>query len=190
MGQGMVQMQQQLQQMQAQAADAQQIAAAQQMAQAAQGQAQNAMNGNAAAGQGGQGQNGNGNGNKPGGQQGNNGQWGQGQQGNQPGQPNNQNGPAGPNGGGQAAGDRTYKAQAPYTVKPEMSPSQDDEKGRILANSFVKDDKPLKGSSSASLKDVAAAAEQEQTDEIDQDHVSRQAEHTVHEYFRSMQEEK
>ncbi len=176
MAQAMGQMQQQLQQMQAAAQDAQEIAAAQAQAQAAQAQAQNAMNGNGKAGQQGQG----------------GGQWNpngniQGQ--NQPGQWNGQAGQAGPNQGGIGAGDRNYKQQAPYAVKAEISPSQDDEKGRILASNYIKDNKPFKGQSTETLKQVAEAAQKEQTDEIDQERISRQAQKVVKEYFGSMEKE-
>lgn len=175
MGQAMQQMQQQLQQMQAAAQDAQQVAAAQAAAQAAQNAAQQAMGGGGQAGQQGQGQ----------------GMWNpnaniQGQN-NQA--FNGQNAPAGPNQGGQGAGDRTYKSPAPYSTTPEMSPSQDDEKGRILASFFIKDNNPNKGSSTETLKEVAERALNEQTDEIDQDRVSRQAQGVVKEYFGTMAKE-
>ena len=105
-------------------------------------QAMNAMNGQ--AGNQGQGQNG--------------GQWqGNGQiQGNgQQNQPwNGQQGPAGPNQGGIGAGDRNYKEQAPYAVKPEVSPSTDNEKGRIIASTLVKAG-AIKGESKAELKQIA-----------------------------------
>ena len=178
MAQSMNQMRQQLQQMQAAAQDAQEIAAAQNAAQNAQADAQQGM----------------GDGNQPGqnpGQQGN-GQWANNQNiqgnGNQ-GKWNGQANPAGANPGGQGAGDRTYKQQAPYTVKPEISPSQDDEKGKILASNYIKDNKPNKGTSTETLKEVAQSAEKEQTDEIDQERVSRQAQKAVKQYFGSMEEE-
>ena len=179
MGQGMQQMQQQLQQMQAVAADAQQIAAAQQ---AAQNGAQQAMNG-ANAGQAG-------NGGQPGG----NGQWpgnNGGQVGGPP--PNGQwqggaNNGLAPNNGGQGAGDRSGKAYAPYTVKAEVSPSQDIETGRLLASTFVKAG-TVKGESKEQLKEVAASAMKDATDEIDQQRVSRQAQKVVREYFSSMQKD-
>jgi hypothetical protein len=168
-------MQQQMQQMQAAAQDAQQIAAAQQAGQAGQDQAENAMNGQA--------------GNQGGNQQGNwnGGQNGQGQ--NQNNQWNGQAGFAGPNNGGIGAGDRNYKNQAPYGVKKEVSPSQDDEKGKILASNFIKDNHPIRGKSEMSLKDVARAAEKEQTDEVDEERVSRSAQKVVREYFNSMEKE-
>jgi hypothetical protein len=175
MGQAGQQMQQQLQQMAAAAQDAQQIAAAQAAAQAAQAQAQQAMNGNAPANnpgpQGAGGANWNPNANMQGNQ---NQQWG--------GEKNF----AGPNQGGQAAGDRNYKDQAPFSVKQEISPSQDDEKGRILASNYIKDNNPIRGNSTESLKQVADRAQTEQTDEIDQERISRQAQHAVREYFKSM----
>jgi hypothetical protein len=174
MAQAMAQMQQQLQQMQAAAQDAQQIAAAQAAAQAAQADAHNAMNGNNPAAQVDGGGQWNANANLAG----NNQQQGQFQ-------------PrfAGPNPGGIGAGDRTYKSPAPFGVKPEISPSQDDEKGRILASSLIKDNKPLKGASTEMLKQVAESALKEQTDEVEQERISRQAQRAVREYFSSMEKE-
>lgn len=174
MAEAMAQMQQQLQQMQAAAQDAQQIAAAQAAAQAAQADAQNAMNGNNPAGPGDGGGQWNANANLAGNNQ-------------QPGQ--FQPGFAGPNPGGIGAGDRTYKSPAPFGVKPEISPSQDDEKGRILASSLIKDNKPLKGASTETLKQVAESALKEQTDEVEQERISRQAQRAVREYFSSMEKE-
>lgn len=173
MSQGMKAMQQQMQQMQAAAQDAQQIAAAQNAAAAAQASAQNAMNGN-------------GNG---GGQQGNGtGMWNPNGNiaGNNPQKFAGQNGFAGANQGGQGAGDRTYKNQAPFSVKQEIDPSQEDEKGRILASNFIKDNNPNRGNSTETLKQVADRAVNEQTDEIDQERISRQAAQSVKQYFGSM----
>lgn len=176
MAQGLQGMQQQMQQMQAAAQDAQQIAGAQQAAQNAAQQAMDAMNGQ-------QGQNG---------QQQGQGNW-QGKGQNQPGggDPNQPwNGQANdglqPNNGGQGAGDRSGKQQAPYAVKPEMSPSIDDEKGKILASTLVKG-AALKGESKEQLKDVVESAIKNQADEIDQDRVSRQAQRVVRDYFSSIQ---
>ncbi len=176
MAQGMQAMQQQLQQMQAVANDAQQMQAAQGQAQGAQAAAQNALNG----GQGGGGNNADG------------GQWamnGQIEGNGEEGMWDGQAAPAGPNQGGIGAGDRSYKAQAPFTVKQEVSQSQDDEKGKLLASTFVKDSKPIKGESKVTLKDVAAAAQAEQTDEVDTERISPQAQKVVREYFGSMEKE-
>jgi hypothetical protein len=176
MNQGAQQMQQQLQQMQAVAQDMQQIAAAQQNAANAARQAMNGMNGQ----QGQQGQDAGG------------GQW-QGAGDNQGGDQNRpwdgqaRDGMA-PTQGGQGAGDRSAKQQAPYAVKPEMDPSQDDEKGRILATTLVKGD-ALKGESKEALKEVTESALKEAAEEVDQDRVSRQAQRVVREYFSSMQKD-
>jgi hypothetical protein len=175
MQQGMQAMKQQLQQMQAIAGDAQQMAAAQGQAAGAQADAQAALNGG-----------------NPGGQNAAGGQWamdGQIQGNGQEGEWDGMARPAGPNQGGIGAGDRTYKAQAPFTVKQEVSQSQDDDKGKLLASSFVKDSKPIKGDSKVTLKDVAAAAQAEQTDEVDTERISPQAQKVVREYFSSMEKE-
>lgn len=94
---------------------------------------------------------------------------------------------AGMGGGpGIAAGDRSGKQQAPFGVKTEKSPSKNDKNGKILANTFIKDNKPIKGSANADLKQVAAAAEQEAADEVDTERVGRAAQNVVKEYFGSM----
>jgi hypothetical protein len=179
MQQAMQQMAQQMQQMQAIQQDANQVAAAQQaMANAAQAAANgNAPNGNQPGAQGPQNnQQGVWNGGKVDGDPKNQGQW------------NGQAAPAGANQGGQGAGDRTYKAQAPYQVKQEIDSSEDIEKGAILANTLVKD-RSIKGESKAQLSKVAEAALSEQTDEIDQERISRQAQKVVKGYFETLQHE-
>jgi hypothetical protein len=179
MKQGMQQMQQQLGQMQAIAQDMQQIQAAQQNCQNAAQQAMNGMNGQA------------GNQGQQGGQQGN---WqGQGAADLKGMNPNQQwNGQANdgmmPNQGGIGAGDRSAKEQAPYAVKPEMSPSLDDDKGKVLASTLVKASS-IKGESKEALKEVSEAAIKEAAEEVDQDRVSRQAQRVVREYFGSMQKD-
>ena len=51
------------------------------------------------------------------------------------------------------AGDRHEKEQAPYAIKPEMDPSKDDDKGRILASTLVKAS-VLKGESKEQVKEI------------------------------------
>jgi hypothetical protein len=166
MAQAGQQMQQQLQQMQAIAQDAQQVQAAQQAAQQAQQAAQGGLANNAQQGQGQQGQ----------------GQQGQGQQGQQPGAAQ------GPGvGQGQGMNAASGAPEAPFTTKQEVSKSKDIEKGRIIAATFVKAD-ALKGESKAEVREVAEAAMQESTDEVDTERVSRQAQKVVKDYFGSMGE--
>lgn len=158
-------MQDQLEQMQAAQQDAQQVAAAQQAADDAANGAQQGMNG----------------------EQGNQGQDGQGH-GQQAGQ---QGGPPGGKGGGgqgRGAGDRGI-AESPFTVKQEVSKSKDIEKGRIIAATLVKAD-AVKGESKAEVREVAKAAMQESTDDIESERVGRQAQKVVRDYFGSMAEEK
>jgi hypothetical protein len=178
------QMQQQMQQMQAMKSDAAQVAAAQQAAQQAAA--------NAAGGQQGQGQGQAANGQNKGG----NGNQGQGQWANQGGNQGNPQGKwngqganqMGPNQGGQGAGDRSGKQWAPFAVKQEIDPSQDIEAGKLLASTFVKAG-TVKGESKETLKQVAQAAERDATDEIDQEHVSKQAQGVVKAYFNSIQKD-
>ncbi|HEV7302200.1 MAG TPA: hypothetical protein VGN72_22875 [Tepidisphaeraceae bacterium] len=176
MGQGQQQMQQQLQQMQAMQQDMQQMAAAQQAAQQGAQQAQNAMNGQGGqqgqGGQDGEGEGGQGQGQADGGQD-------------QQGPPGNQNGMAG---GGIGAGDRSAKQAAPFTVKQEISQSQEDDKGKILASRWVKAGS-IKGESKAELADVAASAEQAQTDEVEQERITGQAREAQKRYFNSLSQD-
>jgi hypothetical protein len=178
MSQGMQQMQAQLQQMQAVSSDAQQIAAAQQNVQQGAQQAMAGANGQAAQG-------GQGSGNGQGGQ----GQWpsnnnNQQQPGGGGGQ--GQQGPAG--GGGKGFGSPGTKAEAPYTLKEEVDTSERIDSGKLLATTFVKAS-ALKGENKLELKQIAAAAEKDETDEIDQDRISRQAQGVVREYFSTMQKD-
>src|SRR5439155_13769254 len=91
-------------------------------------------------------------------------------------------------GGGQAAGDRTYKEQAPYAVKQEVSQSQDQEGGKILASTLIKS-KSIKGESHVATADVAKPPEQEATDEVEQERISKPAQQAVKEYFSAWQKE-
>ena len=174
MAQGKAQMQQQLQAMQAMKADAQQVAAAQAAAAAAAQDAANAMNG----GNNNVGQQAKGNGQW----QGNNGQWNN----------NNNRKFRGPNngmaGGGIGAGDRTFKEQAPYATKEEISKSEDIEGGKILASTLIKA-KTIKGESKVGASSVAPPPEQEQTDEVEQERISRPAQEAVKEYFSAWQKD-
>ncbi|HEX8339452.1 MAG TPA: hypothetical protein VF624_00955 [Tepidisphaeraceae bacterium] len=159
------QMKDQLQQMQAAAQDAQQVAAAQQAAQDAAGQAQQGMNGD----QPGQGE-------------------GEGQgpfAAGDPGQ-NQGNGQGGP---GLGRGGNVGVTEAPFTVKREVSKSKDIESGRIIAATLIKSE-ALRGESKAALQDVARAALQDQTDEVDNERVGRAAQGVVRDYFGSLAEEK
>lgn len=180
MAQAMQQMQQQLGAMQAMKADAQQMQAMQNaMNQAAQ-QAAGAMN-NAGQQGGPQGQQGQGQ--QPGqwANQ-NNGQWREGDNRNFRG-PNN-----GMGGAGVGAGDRSAKAQAPYALKEEMAPSQDIEGGKILASTLIKS-QTIKGESTVAAQSVAAPPEQEATDEIEQERISRPAQQAVKEYFSAWEKD-
>lgn len=169
-------MQDQLQQMDAVAKDAQQQAAAQQAAAQAAADAAQGMNGQG-KGQGGQGQG------QPGDAQAKadgQGEW-------REGDPNGKQG-GGAGGAGQGEGDRSNKQAAPFAVKQEFSPTENDEKGRILASTFVKAGS-IKGESKAELQQALEASEKEATDEVDQERVSRQNQKIVREYFESMQED-
>ncbi len=176
----------------------QQANAGQQQGQGQQGQGQ--QQGQQSQGQGGQQGQGQGQGqqqagNQPGqggqgGQAGQQGQMaggqGQGQQGQggwQPGDP--QPGQGGMGGAGQGRGGQAPFAQAPFGIKQELSPSENQEGGQLLASYFVKSD-ALIGDSTAELRDVAQSAVQNVTDEVDQQRISRQAQSAVRNYFNAM----
>lgn len=161
MNQGQKAMQQAIQQMQAQN-QAAQAAAAQQQAQAG-------------------GQQG---GNQPG-QQGNNPGQGQGQNpqaGNQPPQQGNNGGQGG---FAQAAGGRPKGEVTPFSTQQVVAPSQDNEKGKILASSFVKAASE-RGESEAELQEVLEREYNESTDEVEQDRIPAQAREAVKDYFDSV----
>ena len=154
------QMQQQLQQMQAVANDAQQVAAGQ--------------NG---ADDGSEGKDGNG---KNG--------WGQNpQQG--PGQ-NNPNAPANGLGGGVAgAGNNRPRPEvAPFQVKEETDTSEKNEKGKILARTFVKAGS-IKGDAKMELHDVLPSVDKDATDEIDEQRIPRQDAAVVRDYFGNLKKD-
>jgi len=164
-------MQQQMQQMQAAAQDAAQIAAAQQ-----------AMNEQIAdAGDNlGQAQNGDSEGGKLQGRQDGRDPWAAG---------NPQGKGAGMGGPGIGAGGRAAKDPSPFASKPEMDSSPDNQKGRILASLYIKDNHPIAGKSGETLKDVAESRLKEADDEVDNDRISNQAKSTVKNYFQSMEKD-
>lgn len=138
------------------------------------------------AGQQGAGQQGGGQ--QGGGQQGGQGQRGQGQgagqgQGQQ-GNPQGRQG-AGQGGPGQGAGGQAGVEEAPFDFKEEISKSQDNEKGAILAKTYVKADAE-KGESTAELREVVRSNLQEATDEVDNQRISRQAQKAVRDYFNGI----
>ncbi|HEX4797030.1 MAG TPA: hypothetical protein VH370_24780 [Humisphaera sp.] len=189
-------MQQQLQQLQAQANGAAGIAAGQQGGAAGQGGQQGGQAGQqgmANAGQGQQGQNGQGPGQNGQGQgqgQGQNGAGqgpGQGQQGQgewAQGDPRNQGaGSGGP--GVSAGGKRPNPTEAPFGTKTELSQSQTNDKGRILASSFVKAPAE-RGTSNMSLSQVAESEIKDATDEVQQDRIPRSSWNAVKGYFDTL----
>lgn len=154
-------MQNAIDQMQAMQKDMRQVQAQQQQAQQ---QAQNAA-GQCNGGQPGQ---------KPGAGQG---AWKPGEVANKPGQ--------GMGGAGQGMGGQAESTPAPFGFKDEISKSQDNEKGRILASSFVKADQ-LIGESTAGLREVIQSNVKDSADEIDRQRIGRQAASAVRDYFKTL----
>lgn len=119
-------------------------------------------------------------------QEGNSGEWANNpEQGQQP-RKGEGNGFARWNPGGQAAGDRNYKAIAPFTVTKEISKGERDEKGKVQAGWFVKADS-LKGESREQFKEVVTSAQHDATDDVEQERIPMQAQKVVRDYFNSMQ---
>jgi hypothetical protein len=170
-------MKQALQNMQGVKQDLQQMAQQQQAAQQAMQQGQQAANGQKQGGAQGAGQQGQG-------QQGQGQGAGQGQfaQG-----PPNQVG-QGQGGPGIGAGGNIGKNTTPFGTKMEQSPSQDDEKGRILASYLVKD-KADPGTQKMRIQEMVKRAEKEAVDEVDAEHANRQAQKVAQEYFRTMSQD-
>ena len=169
MQQAMQQMQQQLDAMEAAAMDAQQLADAAAQMEQAMAEAAGACNGD-----------GQGEGDQLAGRKDGAGKW-------REGDPRNRG--AGMGGPGIGAGGRAPNEQAPFGTKRETSPTQNQDKGKVLASTFIKDNKPIKGNAQADLRDVATAAQQEAADEVDQERIGRSAQNVVKEYFGSLEKE-
>lgn len=172
MAQAQQQMQQQMQQMQASAKDAQSMQAAANAAAQAAADAAAGLNGPAGNQDADDGSGGNANQGKNPNQQGGQGQGGQ----------------AGwtPNPG--KGGAKMGIAMAPATFKQELDPSKDNQHGTILASRYVKAGIDP-GKSTADLKDVAASAEKDAPDDIDQDRIPREAQQAEKDYFSAMQQQ-
>jgi hypothetical protein len=108
---------------------------------------------------------------------------GQGQMPNQGNKPNGQ----GPN-PGLGAGGNAMKEVAPFGVRMEQSPSEDDENGKILASYLVKD-KAEAGQQKMKMQALITKAQKEATDEVDSEHANRAAQKVAQEYFRTMQQD-
>ena len=74
-----------------------------------------------------------------------------------------------------------------YKTEP-AAPPPDQKDGQVLASTYVQDSS-IKGESKEQLRDVVEAAQHEQTDEIDQQRISRQSQETVKNYFGGMRED-
>lgn len=88
-------------------------------------------------------------------------------------------------GAGQGTGDRSGKQSTPFGVKEEISESESDEKGRILASTLIKSP-AVKGESKQLLREVAESARRELADEVDEERISRQSSGVVRRYFSTL----
>ncbi|MGA2582785.1 MAG: hypothetical protein ABSG31_05865 [Tepidisphaeraceae bacterium] len=164
-------LQQQMQQMEAMAKDAEAMQAARDAAQQGQDAAGDAM----ADSSGSSGQPGDGSGDD---------------QSKQGGKDDNQNGLNQGQGGGALGpgGSKMNIVYAPGQTKQELDPSADNPNGKILASRNVK--APIDpGTSVAGTHDEALSADKDAADEVDDDHVSREAQQAVKTYFSSMQQD-
>ncbi len=73
-------------------------------------------------------------------------------------------------------------------MKQELTHFQIDEKGKILASSFVKAG-AIKGESKVEISNEALKDYQDATDEVDEDRVPRSASHAVKEYFETIKDD-
>ncbi|MGA3067594.1 MAG: hypothetical protein ABSF29_12190 [Tepidisphaeraceae bacterium] len=78
--------------------------------------------------------------------------------------------------------------ETPYHMQQVVDPSKDIDGGRILASRYVKAGIDP-GQSTAGLKAAAVSGEQDEPDDIEQDHVSRDAQQAVKDYFSSIQQQ-
>lgn len=118
-----------------------------------------------------------GNGNNPGRGQAGQGQW-------RAGDPNQPGGGMG--GVGQGQGGRAPIAPAPFDSQAQKSPSQDSERGRILARTFVRDGQTVVGEAKAELRRTAQAEQERAAEEVEQQRISRQAQRATREYFKAL----
>jgi hypothetical protein len=118
-----------------------------------------------------------GNGNNAARGQGGPGQW-------RAGDPNRPGGGMG--GPGQGGGGRAPIAPAPFDTQAQKSPSQNDERGRILARTFVRDGQTVIGESKAELRQAAQAEQERAAEEVEQQRISRQAQRATREYFKAL----
>jgi hypothetical protein len=180
MSQASANLQQQLQQMQAQAKDAAAMKAAADAAAQSAADAAAGLNPTSPAG--------------AGGQESGSGQdaTGQAHAGQGPGGPGGAGGagqnPGGGPGRGHGGGKNPDMAETPFHMRQELDPSKDISSGRTLASRYVKAGIDP-GQSEAALRDAAAAAEKDAPDEIEQDHISRDAQETVKDYFTTIQKQ-
>lgn len=87
---------------------------------------------------------------------------------------------------GKGGGAKMGIAMAPESFKQELDPAQENATGRILASRYVKAGIDP-GKSTAGLRDVAASAQKDAPDDIDQDHVPHEAQEAEKDYFSAMQ---
>jgi hypothetical protein len=163
-------MQQQLQQMQANAKDAQSMQAAASAAAQAAADAASGLDG-------------------PSGGQADNSTDSGGNTGQNP-NPNGQNGRGNPGWNPQPGkgGAKMGIALAPATFQQEYDPSKENAQGEILASRYVRAGIDP-GKSTAGLRSVAAAADKDAPDDIDQDHIPREAQQAEKDYFSAMQQQ-
>ena len=64
-----------------------------------------------------------------------------------------------------------------------------DDKGTLIANTMIKDNKPVKGDSKVGLAQVSESATKNEADEVDADHVSGASRKAAEEYFSTMKKD-
>jgi len=91
----------------------------------------------------------------------------------------------GQGGPGVGNGGNGQKTAAPSAFVPSVDTSPEDQEGKVLAGSYVKD-RSVVGESKAAVAKIAAAKLSEPTDEVETSRVSGSARKAAEEYFRTM----
>src|SRR5207248_919958 len=100
-----------------------------------------------------------------------------------------QNGqPGGNQGAAGVGGQRPNPQEAPFSVKDERDPSQLNEKGKVLASTFVKAGS-IKGESKIGLHDVVPSVDKDATDEVGEERIPRGDQSVVRDYFATIKKD-
>ena len=83
-------------------------------------------------------------------------------------------------------GQDRHKTPAGFDIKTETDTGVENEKGKILANTMIKDNQPVKGEAKLGLAQVTESVQKQAADEVDEDRVSGPSRKAAEDYFRTM----